>query len=258
MPFDASKDLDSPNDGFPANSHPATHSATTKKNLSQESVSDESCSSVHSTSPSSETPTAYPKVYFTSNYDRCIQADLENRVFMPADDFFTNILHLPQNWRTNDEMQTLITTIKSNLTFRGHVKTYVELLDKSNAKSGEKPEAFHHPHGLMFDGMFAALGGTENYGLGLANLVVGGLQDIPDAWGVLQAMFSSSGNLLDAMQDNGSVNAVSWSQTMHWHEFEPDECYLDEGSDAIYSVLTAGKLLLSLDVHLSPNSHIQM
>ncbi|KAK0431927.1 hypothetical protein EV421DRAFT_1911438 [Armillaria borealis] len=157
---------------------------------------------------------------------------------MPADDFFTNILHLPQDWRANDEIQTLIATIKNDPTFRGHVKTYLELRDKNNPKSGEK--AFHHPHGLMFDSTFDALGATENYGLGHdANPVVGGSQDIPDSWGVLRAMFGSSGNLLDAMRGNGSGITVSWAQTMHWQEFEPDECYLYEGSDAIYSVLMA-------------------
>ncbi|SJL11172.1 uncharacterized protein ARMOST_14575 [Armillaria ostoyae] len=157
---------------------------------------------------------------------------------MPADDFFTNVLHLPQDWRANDEMQTLIATIKNDATFRGLVKTYVELCDKSNHKSGEK--VFHHPHGLMFDSTFGALGATQNYRLGLdTNPVVGGSQDIPDSWGVLRAMFSSSGNLLDAMQDNGSENTVSWTQNMHWQEFKPDECYLDEGSKVIYSVLTA-------------------
>ncbi len=114
---------------------------------------------------------------------------------MPADHYFTNILHLPQDWRGNCEMQTLIIAIKSDPTFRGHVKTYVELRDKSNPKSGEK--AFHHPHGLMFDSTFGALGATENYGLGLdANPVVGDSQESPDSWGVLRAMFSSSGTFL--------------------------------------------------------------
>ncbi|KAK0237060.1 hypothetical protein EDD85DRAFT_953056 [Armillaria nabsnona] len=212
MPLDESKDSDSPNDDFPANSHPTTHSATTKKALSRESVSDQS----YSSSLSNDAPTSYPKFCFTSNYDRYIQADLENRVFMPADDFFTNILHLPQDWRANDEIQTLITTIKSNPAFRGHAKTYVELRDKSNPN------------------------GTENCGLSFdANPVIGGSRDVSDAWGVLRAMFRSSGNFLDAMQDNGSGNTVSWTQTMHWQEFGPDECYLDEGSDAIYSVQTA-------------------
>ncbi len=260
MSLEASKDSNSPNDDSPVNSLSATHSATTIKTLSQESVSDESCTSVHGTSFSNNASTIDPKAYkFTSNYDRYIQADLENHVFMPAGDFFTNILHLPQDWHANDEVQTLIATIKNDCTFRGHVKTYMELRDKSNAKSGEKPEAFHHPHGLIFDGTFDAPGATANYRLGLnANPVVGGSQEIPNAWGVLRAMFRSSGNLLDAMQDNGFENTVSWTQTMHWQEFGPDECYLDEGSDANYSVLTRGKPLFSLDVHLSPNSHIQI
>ncbi|PBK72018.1 hypothetical protein ARMSODRAFT_1017004 [Armillaria solidipes] len=221
MSLDSSKDSNSPNDDFPTNSHPATHSVTTKKTLSQESVTGQSCSFVHGTSLRNDAQTADSKVYFMSNYDRYIQADLENRVSMPANDFFTNILHLPQDWPANDEIQTLITTIKTDPTFRGHVKTYVELRDKSNPKSEEK--AFHHPHELIFDGTFGALGATANYRLGLdANPVVSGSQEIPDAWG-----------------DNGSENTFSWTQTMHWQEFEPDECHLDEASDAIYGVLMA-------------------
>ncbi len=33
---------------------------------------------------------------------------------------------------------------------------------------------------------------------------------------------------------------------MHWQEFGPNECYLDEGSDAVYSILPAGKPLFTL------------
>ncbi|KAK0476157.1 hypothetical protein IW261DRAFT_1567429 [Armillaria novae-zelandiae] len=104
MSSDASEHLDLSNHGFPADPHSATYSATTKKTLSQESVSDHSYSSIHSTALSSEDLTPNSKVHFTSNYDRYIQVDLENRVFIPADDFFTKILHLPQDWRANDEI----------------------------------------------------------------------------------------------------------------------------------------------------------
>ncbi|KAK0476158.1 hypothetical protein IW261DRAFT_1643562 [Armillaria novae-zelandiae] len=92
----------------------------------------------------------------------------------------------------------------------------------------------------MFDSTFGTPGATENSRLGLdVNPVVGGSQGIHDTWGVLRAMFRSSGNVLDAMRGDGSENTVLWAQTMHWQEFEPNECYLDEGSNAFYSVLTA-------------------
>ncbi|KAK0455604.1 uncharacterized protein EV420DRAFT_1692079 [Desarmillaria tabescens] len=207
----------------------AAQSATGNKTLPQESLSDQSCSSVHNTLLSnneSDTPQVHPKsnpVHPMARYDPYIRADISSRVFMPADDFFTQILHLPHDWHTNNEIQSLIATIKNDATFRTHVKTYVE---QCNPKSGDKTS---HPDGLMFDCAFDVLGVTEkDCGLGLdAKPVDSGSQDIPDSWSVLRSMLSS-GNLFDAIQDNGPGNKVSWVQSMRCQEFKPDECYLDE------------------------------
>ncbi|KAK0201059.1 hypothetical protein DFS33DRAFT_1101359 [Desarmillaria ectypa] len=183
-------------------------------------------------------PTANPN-HLTTHFDRYIEEDLKNRVFMPPDYFLPNIFHLPSDWRTNDEIKSRIKAIKRSAAFKRQVKAYVALCNKSNP--GEK--TFYHPHGLMCNSAFDVLGGTDDSRLGIyrqdAKPVDGGLQEtIPDALGVLRAMFNSSGNVVDDMKENGPKHNFSWAQTMHWQEFKPKECFLDEGTDVFYRVLT--------------------
>ncbi|KAK0433401.1 hypothetical protein EV421DRAFT_1997239 [Armillaria borealis] len=119
------------------------------------------------------------------------------------------------------------------------MQTYVDLCDKT--KPGEK--LFCHLYGMMCNSAFDVLGATENSGLGNyrrdVKPVLGSEGDnIPDTLGVLRAMFTSSGNDVDQMKDNGPEHNFSWAQTMHWQEFKPKLSFLDEGTDARYRVLS--------------------
>ncbi|SJL11160.1 uncharacterized protein ARMOST_14563 [Armillaria ostoyae] len=131
---------------------------------------------------------------------------------MPADDFFYRDSPSSYDWRAKNETQTLISTIKTDFAYREHIKTYVELCDKSNPS------------------------GTTDWAL-MQNRSIVAHKIFPD---------------------NGCSNTVLWAQTRHWQEFELDGCYLEEGSDAIYSILTVGVPLFSPEILPRTNSHTQM
>ncbi len=122
------------------------------------------------------------------------------------------------------------------------MQTYVDLCDKT--KPGEK--SFYHPYGVMCNSAFDVLGATDNSGLGIyrqdAKPMLGSEEEnIPDTLGVLRAMFTSSGNDVDKMKDNGPEHNFSWAQTMHWQEFKTKVSMLDEGTEARYRALTSGE-----------------
>ncbi|KAG7444077.1 uncharacterized protein BT62DRAFT_1077903 [Guyanagaster necrorhizus] len=209
---------------------------------SKESVAEQICSSVQSTPLSNHTPIVNPTTnpdHLVTDFDRYILENLRDHVFMSADHYFTNILHILDNWWTNGEIMSKIEAVKNDVVFKNHVKTYIELCNESS--SGEK--TFYHPRCLMCNSAFDVVSATEGSRLGIyrqdAKPLDGGVQEIvPDTLGVLRAMFNSSGNVVDNMKGNGPKYNFSWAQTMHWQEFKPNEHYLDEGTEASYRVTT--------------------
>ncbi|KAK0213583.1 hypothetical protein IW262DRAFT_317751 [Armillaria fumosa] len=198
-------------------------------------------SAVQSTPLSNHAPTVDPATtpnYLVGHFDRYIE-DLRKRVFVHVEHFFPTILHLPLDWKTNDEMTQKTKAIRDSSVFKQHMQTYVALCNKTNP--GEK--AYYHPYGVMCNSAFDVLGATDNSGLGIyrqdAKPVLGCEEKhVPDTLGVLRAMFTSSGNDVDQMKDNGPEHSFSWAQTMHWQEFKPKLSFLDEGTDARYRVLS--------------------
>ncbi|KAK0236725.1 hypothetical protein EDD85DRAFT_885245 [Armillaria nabsnona] len=221
-------------------------------------------SAVQSTPLSNHAPTVDPTTtpdYLVGHFDRYIEEDLRERVFIHAEHFFPTILHLPPDWKTNDEITKQIKAISDNSVFKEHMKTYVDLCNKT--KPGEK--SFYHPYGMMCNSAFDILGATDNSRLGIyrqdAKPVVGGSErNVPDTLGVLRAMFTSSGNIVDQMKDNGPKHNFSWAQAMHWQEFKPKLTFLDEGTDARYRVLSdagedpRGDVRAKTTVHRDPGS----
>ncbi|KAK0189862.1 hypothetical protein F5146DRAFT_1122295 [Armillaria mellea] len=221
-------------------------------------------SSVQSTPLSNHAPTVNPTTkadYLVSHFDRYIEEDLRKRVFVHAEHFFPTILHLRPDWKTDDEITKKIQAIKDDPVFQQHMRTYVALCDK--AKPGEK--SFYHPYGVMCNSAFDVLGATDNSGLGIyrqdAKPVIGSEEElIPDTLGVLRTMFTSSGNDVDQMKDNGPEHNFSWAQTMHWQEFKTKMTLLDEGIEVRYRVLTSdgkdprGKVPVKNTVYRDPGS----
>ncbi len=202
-------------------------------------------SSVQSTPLSNHAPTVDPTTkadYLVGHFDRYIEEDLRERVFMHAEHFFPTILHLPPDWKTDVEITKKTKAISDNPVFKQHMQTYVALCNKT--KPGEK--SFYHPYGVMCNSAFDVLGATDNSGLGIyrqdAKPVLGSEEEnTPDTLGVLRAMFTSSGNDVDKMKDNGPEHNFSWAQAMHWQEFKTKVSLLDEGTEAKYRVLTSGE-----------------
>ncbi len=202
-------------------------------------------SAVQSTPLSNHAPTVDPATtpdYLVGHFDRYIEEDLKERVFMHAEHFFPTILHLPPDWKTDVEITKQTKAISDNPVFKQHMQTYVALCNET--KPGEK--SFYHPYGVMCNSAFDVLGATGNSRLGIyrqdAKPVADGLErNVPDTLGVLRAMFTSSGNNVDQMKDNGPKHNFSWAQAMHWQEFKPKLSFLDEGTDAKYRVLSDGK-----------------
>ena len=202
-------------------------------------------SSVQSTPLSDHAPTADPTTkaaYLVRHFDRYIEEDLRERVFVHAEHFFPTFLHLPPDWKTDDKTARAIQAIKDNPAFQQHMQTYFALCEETNP--GEK--LFYHPYGVMCNSAFDVLGATENSGLGIyrqdAKPVLGSEErNVPDTLGVLRAMFTSSGNDVDKMEDNGPEHNFSWAQTMHWQEFKTAKTMLDEGTEVKYGVLTSGE-----------------
>ncbi|KAK0189839.1 hypothetical protein F5146DRAFT_1224837 [Armillaria mellea] len=198
--------------------------------------------SVQSTPPSNHAQTVDPATthdHLVGNFDRYIQEDLKQRVFIHAEHFFPIILHLSPDWRTDDKITKKIQAIKDDPAFQRHMETYVALCKET--KPGEK--SYYHPYGVMCNSAFDVLGATDNSGLGIyrqdAKPVLGSEEkNVPDTLGVLRAMFTSSENDVDKMKDNGPKHNFSWAQTMHWQEFKPAWSFLDEGTDARYRVLS--------------------
>ncbi|KAK0236698.1 hypothetical protein EDD85DRAFT_1023514 [Armillaria nabsnona] len=221
-------------------------------------------SSVQSTPLSNHAPTVDPTTkadYLVGHFDRYIEEDLRERVFMHAEHFFPTILHLPPDWKTDDEITKQTKAISDNPVFKQHMQTYVALCNKT--KPGEK--SFYYPYGVMCNSAFDVLGATDNSGLGIyrqdAKPMLGSEEkNVPDTLGVLRAMFTSSGNDVDKMKDNGPEHNFSWAQTMHWQEFKPKLSFLDEGTDAKYRVLSdagedpQGDVRAKTTVHRDPGS----
>ncbi|SJL08483.1 uncharacterized protein ARMOST_11847 [Armillaria ostoyae] len=221
-------------------------------------------SAVQSTPLSNHAPTVDPATkadHHVGHFDRYIEEDLRERVFMHAEHFFPTILHLPPDWKNNDEITKQTKAIRDNPVFKQHMQTYVDLCDETNP--GEK--SFYHPYGVMCNSAFDVLVVTDNSGLGIyrqdAKPVIGSEEkNVPDTLGVLRAMFTSSGNIVDKMKDNGPEHNFSWAQTMHWQEFKPKFSFLDEGTDARYRVLSdddkdpRGEVRGKTTVHRDPGS----
>ncbi|SJL08517.1 uncharacterized protein ARMOST_11881 [Armillaria ostoyae] len=221
-------------------------------------------SAVQSTPLSNHAPTVDPATtpdYLVGHFDRYIEEDLREHVFMHTEHFLPTILHLPRDWKTDNKITKQMKAIRDNPVFKQHMQTYVDLCDKTNP--GEK--SFYHPYGVMCNSTFDVLGATDNSGLGIyrqdAKPVVGGLErNVPDTLGILRAMFTSSGNIVDKMKDNGPEHNFSWAQTMHWQEFKPKLSFLDEGTDARYRVLSdagedpRGEVRGKTTVHCDPGS----
>ncbi|KAK0189848.1 hypothetical protein F5146DRAFT_1002045 [Armillaria mellea] len=220
--------------------------------------------SVQSTPLSNHALTVDPATthdHLVGNFDRYIQEDLKQRVFIHAKHFFPTILHLPPDWKTDDKTVKEIQAIKDNPAFQQHMQTYFALCKET--KPGEK--SFYHPYGVMCNSAFDVLGATDNSGLGIyrqdAKPVLGSEEkNVPDTLGVLRAMFTSSENDADKMKDNGPKHNFSWAQTMHWQEFKPAWSFLDEGTDARYRVLSdadedpQGDVRGKTTVHRDPGS----
>ncbi|KAK0478825.1 hypothetical protein IW261DRAFT_189568 [Armillaria novae-zelandiae] len=202
-------------------------------------------SSVQSTPLSNHAPAVDPAAtanHLAAHFDRYIEEDLRERVFVHAEHFFPTILHLPQKWKTDDEIIKKIKAIRDDPVFKQHMKTYVDLCNERNP--GEK--TFYHPYGVMCNSGFDVLGANDYSGLGIyrqdAKPVIGSNAElVPDTLGVLRAMFTSSGNDVDKMKDNGPKHNFSWAQTMHWQEFKTKVSLLDEGTEVRYRVLTSGE-----------------
>ncbi|SJL08493.1 uncharacterized protein ARMOST_11857 [Armillaria ostoyae] len=183
---------------------------------------------VQSTPLSNHAPTVNPATqadYLVGHFDRYIEEDLRERVFMHVEHLFPTILHLPPDWKTNDEITKQTKKIRHNLVFKQHMHTYVDL-----ANPGEKP--FYHPYGMMCKSAFDVLGATDNSGLGIyrqdAKLVLGSEEkSVLDTL----AFFARCSPALDKMKDNGPERNIFWTQTK---EFQPKLTFLDEGTDARY------------------------
>ncbi|PBK71579.1 hypothetical protein ARMSODRAFT_954367 [Armillaria solidipes] len=151
-------------------------------------------SAVQSTPLSNHAPTVDPATtpdYLVGHFDRYIEEDLRERVFMHAEHFFPTILHLPPERKTDDETIKQTQAIRDNSVFKQHMQTYVDLCKNPGEKS------FYHPYGVMCNSAFDVLGATDNSGLGIyrqdAKPVAGGLErNVPDTLGVLRTMFTSS------------------------------------------------------------------
>ncbi|PBK71602.1 hypothetical protein ARMSODRAFT_1016615 [Armillaria solidipes] len=215
------------------------------------SCAEQILSAVQSTPLSNHAPTVNPTTkadYLVGHFDRYIEEDLRERVFMHAEHFFPIILHLPPDWKTNDEITKQTTAIRDNPVFKQYMQTYVDLCDKT--KPGEK--SFYHLYGMMCNSAFDALDAKPVLGSEETN--------VPDTLGVLRAIFTSSGNDVDKMKDNGPEHNFSWTQTMHWQEFKPKLSFLDEGTDARYRVLSdagedpRGEVRGKTTVHRDPGS----
>ncbi|KAG7447163.1 uncharacterized protein BT62DRAFT_1004738 [Guyanagaster necrorhizus] len=199
----------------------------TKIPLLKESVTEQIRSSPQSTPLSNRAATVNPTAnadHLAADFERYILEDLRNRVFMSSDHFLNNILHLPRDWQTNDKIKSQIEALKNDAAFKNDINAYDELCNERNP--GEKN--FYHPHSLMFNNAFDALGATEESRLGIyrqdAKPVDGGLEkNIPDTLGVLRAMFNSSGNVVDNMKDKGPEYNFSWAQRM-LHAVANDLC----------------------------------
>ncbi|KAK0236743.1 hypothetical protein EDD85DRAFT_952687 [Armillaria nabsnona] len=228
------------------------------------SRAEQTLSVVQSTPLSNHASTVDPATkadYFVGHFDRYIDEDLRERVFMHAEHFFPAILHLPLDWKTNDDITKQTKAIRDNPVFKQHMQTYVDLCKKTHP--GEK--SFYHPHGMMCNSAFDVLGATNNSGPGIyrqdAKLVLGNEQEnSPDTLGVLRAMFTSSKNDVDKMKDNGPKHNFSWAQTMHWQEFKTKVSMLDGGTEARYRVLTSddkdpwGKVRVKNTIYRDPGS----
>ncbi|SJL08542.1 uncharacterized protein ARMOST_11908 [Armillaria ostoyae] len=221
-------------------------------------------STVQSTPLSNHAPTVNPATkadYLVGHFDRYIEEVLRERVLMHAEHFFPTILHLPPDWKTNDEITKQTKTIRDNPVFKRYMQTYVDLCDKT--KPGEK--SFYHLDGMMCNSAFDVLGATDNSGLDNyrqdAKPVLGSEEtNVSDTLGVLRAIFTSSGNDVDQMKDDGPEHNFSWAQTMHWQEFKPKFSFLDEGTGARYRVLSdagedpRGEVRGKTTVHRDPGS----
>ncbi|KAK0497861.1 hypothetical protein EDD18DRAFT_1351677 [Armillaria luteobubalina] len=216
--------------------------ASGRKTPPNGSRAQEILSAVQSTPLSNHAPTVDPATtpnYLVGHFDRYIEEDLRKRVFVHPEHFFPNILHLPCKWKTDDEMIKKTKAIRDDPVFKQHMKTYVALCNQTNPAE----KAYYHPWGVMCNSAFDVLGAADNSGLGIyrqdAKPVLGCKeQHVPDTLGFLRAMFTSSGNNVDKMKDNGPEHNFSWAQTMHWQEFKPKFSFLDEGTDARYRVLS--------------------
>ncbi|KAK0463031.1 uncharacterized protein EV420DRAFT_1639117 [Desarmillaria tabescens] len=161
---------------------------------------------------------------------------------MPADDFFTNILHIPHDWRTSEKIISLIRAIKDDAAFIQHVKAYSELCQE----------------GPPCKSAFDALCATNDSSPGVYRQDVkpanDGLQkdDHDTPVGVLRAMFNSSRNVVGNMVDDELEHNFSCVQTMHWQEFKSKVSDLNEGTDAIYRVLTIGRGYPQEKAHRDP------
>ncbi|KAK0497863.1 hypothetical protein EDD18DRAFT_1461849 [Armillaria luteobubalina] len=152
---------------------------------------------------------------FVGHFDRYIEEDLRERVFVHAEHFFPAILHLPADWKTNDDITNKTQAIRDNSVFKQHMQIHFNLCNKTNP--GE--QAFYHPYGVMCNSVIDIPGATDNSGLGIyqqdTKPVLGcSGKHVPDTLGVLRVMFTSSGSDVDKMKDNGPGHNFSWAQTI--------------------------------------------
>ncbi|KAK0497822.1 hypothetical protein EDD18DRAFT_1330939 [Armillaria luteobubalina] len=211
--------------------------------------------SVQSTPLSNHAPTVDPATktdHLAAHFDRYIEEDLREHVFIHAEDFFPTILHLP-DWKTDDEISKKTKAIRDDPVFKQHMKTYVDLCDERNP--GVK--SFYHPYGMMCANDYSGVGIYRQD----AKPVIGSEEElIPDTLGVLRAMFTSSGNDADKMKGNGPEHNFSCAQTIHWQEFKTKVSLLDEGTEVRYRVLSdvredpQGKVRVKNTVRRDPGS----
>ncbi|KAK0478802.1 hypothetical protein IW261DRAFT_188019 [Armillaria novae-zelandiae] len=145
----------------------ALHPSQGRKTPPNESHPEHILSSVQSIPLSNHAPAVDPAAtanHLAAHFDRYIEEDLRDRVFVHAEHFFPTILHLPREWKKDDEITKKIKAIRDDPVFKQHMKTYVDLCNERNL--GEK--SFYHPYGVMCNSLgFDVLGAKDYSGLGV-------------------------------------------------------------------------------------------
>ncbi|KAK0478807.1 hypothetical protein IW261DRAFT_1480938 [Armillaria novae-zelandiae] len=173
-------------------------------------------SSVQSTPLSNHAPAVDPAAtanHLAAHFDRYIEEDLRERVFVHAEHFFPTILHLPREWKTDDEIIKKIKAIRDDPVFTQHMKTYVDLCNQRNP--GEK--TFYHPYWRA----------NDHSGLGVYR------QDA-------KPVIGSNAELVPDTIMGPSITFLGRRQCIG-RNFKTKVSLLDEGTEVRYRILSSGE-----------------